>query len=276
MSAANELNAGERLITHAADVTDKAQVAALVDAVTRRLGRIDMLVNNAGANVKNRAVKDMDLETWDRQIAANLNSAFYCIFAVLPQMRARQDGVIVNVSSISGKRATPLGGIAYSAAKFGMSAVGICLGVEEKDNGIRVTNIYPGEVDTPILVNRPVAVDGGASGEDSEAGGRGGGGVVRVLAAAAGARAGADHHADEPGVCVKAHRSGVICPQSGQSRPPRPPRPPCCAVTKAVVLAEFAPGRKCDDLLEGRLDPGCLKDGLKLDFNRRWHGPGLA
>jgi NAD(P)-dependent dehydrogenase (short-subunit alcohol dehydrogenase family) len=156
LTAAKELNAGDRLITHAADVTDKAQVAALVDSVTRRLGRIDLLVNNAGANVKNRAVKDMDLDTWDRQIAANLNSAFYCTFAVLPQMRARQDGVIVNVSSISGKRATPLGGIAYSAAKFGMSALGICLGVEEKDNGIRVTNVYPGEVDTPILVNRPV------------------------------------------------------------------------------------------------------------------------
>ncbi|HEX4589973.1 MAG TPA: SDR family oxidoreductase [Gemmataceae bacterium] len=156
LSAASELNAGERLIVHAADVTDKSQVAALVDSVTRRFGRIDILVNNAGANVKNRAVKDMDLETWDRQIAANLNSAFYCTFAVLPQMRARQDGVIVNVSSISGKRATPLGGIAYSAAKFGMSALGICLGVEEKDNGIRVTNVYPGEVDTPILANRPV------------------------------------------------------------------------------------------------------------------------
>jgi NAD(P)-dependent dehydrogenase (short-subunit alcohol dehydrogenase family) len=154
-TAAADVNAGERLLVHPADVTDKLQVAALVDLVTRRFGRIDILVNNAGANVKNRAVKDMDLETWDRQIAANLNSAFYCIFAVLPQMRTRQDGMIVNISSISGKRASPLGGIAYSAAKFGMAALGICLGVEEKDNGIRVTNIYPGEVDTPILANRP-------------------------------------------------------------------------------------------------------------------------
>src|SRR5947209_7962989 len=154
-TAVADLNAGERLLAHPADVTDKLQVAALTDLVTRRFGRIDILVNNAGANVKNRAVKDMNLETWDRQIAANLNSAFYCIFAVLPQMRTRQDGMIVNISSISGKRASPLGGIAYSAAKFGMAALGICLGVEEKDNGIRVTNIYPGEVDTPILAHRP-------------------------------------------------------------------------------------------------------------------------
>jgi NADP-dependent 3-hydroxy acid dehydrogenase YdfG len=153
--AAAELDAGDRLLAHPADVSDKIQVAALMNIVTQRFGRIDVLVNNAGANVRNRAMKDMDVETWDRQIAANLDSAFYCIFAVLPQMRARQDGVIVNISSISGKRATPLGGIAYSAAKFGMSALGICLGIEEKDNGIRVTNIYPGEVDTPILANRP-------------------------------------------------------------------------------------------------------------------------
>jgi NAD(P)-dependent dehydrogenase (short-subunit alcohol dehydrogenase family) len=157
-TASAELNAGDRLLTHPTDVSDRFQVAALIDLVTRRFGRIDILVNNAGANVKNRAIKDMDIETWDRQIAANLNSAFYCTFAVLPQMRARKDGVIVNISSISGKRATPLGGAAYSAAKFGMSALGVCLGVEEKDNGIRVSNIYPGEVDTPILENRPVAL----------------------------------------------------------------------------------------------------------------------
>jgi NAD(P)-dependent dehydrogenase (short-subunit alcohol dehydrogenase family) len=157
-AAATELDVGDRVLAHAADVSDKLQAAALVDAVTRRFGRIDILVNNAGANVKNRAMKDMDVETWDRQIAANLDSAFYCTFAVLPQMRTRKDGVIVNISSISGKRATPLGGAAYSAAKFGMSALGICLGIEEKDNGIRVTNIYPGEVDTPILANRPAAL----------------------------------------------------------------------------------------------------------------------
>jgi NADP-dependent 3-hydroxy acid dehydrogenase YdfG len=154
-AAATDLDSGDRVLVHPADVSDRFQVAGLVDSVSNRLGRIDILVNNAGANVRNRAMKDMDIETWDRQIAANLDSAFYCIFAVLPQMRARKDGVIVNISSIAGKRAGPLGGIAYSAAKFGMSALGICLGVEEKDNGIRVTNIYPGEVDTPILVNRP-------------------------------------------------------------------------------------------------------------------------
>ena len=61
----------------------------------------------------------------------------------------------MNVVSIAGKRANPLGGAAYDAAKFGMSALGLVLGAEEKDSGVRVSNIYPGEIDTPILEHRP-------------------------------------------------------------------------------------------------------------------------
>jgi NADP-dependent 3-hydroxy acid dehydrogenase YdfG len=56
---------------------------------------------------------------------------------------------------VAGKRGNPLGGAAYVASKFGMSGLGLCLGAEEKDSGLRVTNIYPGEVDTPILAARP-------------------------------------------------------------------------------------------------------------------------
>jgi NADP-dependent 3-hydroxy acid dehydrogenase YdfG len=70
-------------------------------------------------------------------------------------MLHRGDGVVINISSIAGKRASPLGGAGYSAAKFGMTALGLCLAAEEKDCGIRVCNIYPGEVDTPILEVRP-------------------------------------------------------------------------------------------------------------------------
>jgi NADP-dependent 3-hydroxy acid dehydrogenase YdfG len=91
-------------------------------------------------------------------VAANLDGAFYCIHAVLPQMRERKDGVIININSVAGKRSGPLGGASYNAAKFGLSALGICVAAEEKDNNIRVCNIYPGEIDTPILVNRPVPV----------------------------------------------------------------------------------------------------------------------
>jgi NADP-dependent 3-hydroxy acid dehydrogenase YdfG len=137
------------------DVADKKQVAALVKTVTEKLGPIDILVNNAGTNLKERTFRELTPEAWDRLIRTNLDGAFYCIHAVFPGMLARKDGVIINIVSIAGKRASPLGGIAYAASKFGQAALGIALGAEEKDSGIRVCNIYPGEVDTPILVHRP-------------------------------------------------------------------------------------------------------------------------
>ena len=77
------------------------------------------------------------MEAWQTLIRANLDGAFYCIQAVLPAMLERKDGVIINVSSVAGKRANPLGGAAYVAAKFGMSALGIGLAAEEKDSGMR-------------------------------------------------------------------------------------------------------------------------------------------
>ena len=65
------------------------------------------------------------------------------------------DPPAVNVVSVAGKRANPLGGAAYVAAKFGMGALGLVLAGEEKDSGVRVSNVYPGEIDTPILAARP-------------------------------------------------------------------------------------------------------------------------
>lgn len=156
--AAATLKGGERLIALSCDVTSSKQVKGLVDDVKKRFGRIDILVNNAGLNIKERAARQLTPESWDQLVRTNLDGAFYCIHAALPDMLARKDGLIINIVSVAGKRATPLGGVGYAAAKFGMSALGIGLAAEEKDSGIRVCNIYPGEVDTPILVNRPTPV----------------------------------------------------------------------------------------------------------------------
>lgn len=139
----------------AADVSDQKQVATLVSRVEKELGPIDILVNNAGTNLKERTFRELTPEAWDRLIRINLDGAFYCIHAVFPGMLKRKDGLIINVVSIAGKRASPLGGVAYAASKFGQAALGMGLAAEEKDAGIRVCNIYPGEVDTPILVHRP-------------------------------------------------------------------------------------------------------------------------
>jgi NADP-dependent 3-hydroxy acid dehydrogenase YdfG len=147
------------LIPVAADVSDQRQVIMLVAHVAKKLGGpIDILVNNAGTNLKERSFRELTPEAWDRLIRTNLDGAFYCIHAVMPSMIARQDGVIINIVSTAGKRASPLGGVAYAASKFGMAALGLGVGAEEKDSGIRVCNIYPGEVDTPILQFRPTPV----------------------------------------------------------------------------------------------------------------------
>jgi NADP-dependent 3-hydroxy acid dehydrogenase YdfG len=156
--AAEALSGGDRLVQHAADLTDAAQAQALVQGVIGRFGHLDILVNNAGMNIKARAVRELTPESWRRMTQANLDSAFYCIYAALPHMLQRREGLVINICSIAGLRAGPLGGAAYVAAKFGMHGLGICLAEEVREVGIRVSNIYPGEVDTPILVNRPKPV----------------------------------------------------------------------------------------------------------------------
>lgn len=157
-AAAKELGGGSNLLAHPADVTDAKQAEDLVRATTQKFGRVDVLVNNAGMNIKQRSIKELTPETWREMVAANLDGAFHCILAALPQMRVRKDGVIICINSVSGKRSGPLGGASYNAAKFGLAALGICVAAEEKDNNIRVCNIFPGEIDTPILEHRPTPV----------------------------------------------------------------------------------------------------------------------
>jgi NADP-dependent 3-hydroxy acid dehydrogenase YdfG len=157
-AVAAELKAGKNLITVPTDVTNADQCQKLIDAATKAFGRVDILVNNAGTNLKARTLRELTPESWDMMIRTNLDGAFYCTKAVLPQMFERKDGVIVNVVSVAGKRANPLGGAAYVAAKFGMGGLGLVLANEEKDSGVRVSNVYPGEIDTPILVQRPTPV----------------------------------------------------------------------------------------------------------------------
>ncbi|MBP3954066.1 SDR family oxidoreductase [Gemmata sp. G18] len=157
-AVAQELNAGDSLRTLPTDVTKVEQCQALIDFATKTFGRVDILVNNAGTNIKDRTLRELTPEAWDMMIRTNLDGAFYCTKAVLPQMFDRKDGVIVNVVSVAGKRANPLGGAAYVAAKFAMGGLGLVLSNEEKDSGVRVSNVYPGEIDTPILAARPKPV----------------------------------------------------------------------------------------------------------------------
>jgi len=144
------------LLAHPADVADRQSVATFFDWATDQLGQIDILVNNAGVNIKNRTMAEMNPEDWDHLFNVNATGTYNCIYQVLPQMRERQDGLIINISSVAGRRATLLGGIAYNATKHAQAALGIGLAQEVGGSGVRVTTFYPGEVNTPILAGRPV------------------------------------------------------------------------------------------------------------------------
>ena len=101
---------------------------------------------------------ELDPRDFERILAVNCTGLYNVLHAVLPGMRQRRQGLIVSISSVAGKRALPLAGPAYCASKFAATALGTAVGLEERANGIRITNIYPGEVDTPLLDQRPVPV----------------------------------------------------------------------------------------------------------------------
>lgn len=146
------------IVWHEVDVADRASVNSLFDWARRELPPLDIVVNAAGVNIKTRMMSDMQPEQFDQVMAINATGVYNVFCAALPEMRKRREGLIVNISSISGLRAAPLGGVAYNASKFAATALGTSVGGEEAKNGIRITSIFPGEVETPILEHRPQPV----------------------------------------------------------------------------------------------------------------------
>jgi NADP-dependent 3-hydroxy acid dehydrogenase YdfG len=146
--------AGDNLATHACDISNRDDVSALF----ADLGTPDILVNAAGINIAKRKVSEIDPADFDKLLAINCTGFFNLIHAALPAMRERKDGLVFNISSVAGKRAYPLAGMAYSASKFGVTGMASAINAEEAENGIRITSIFPGEVNTPILDERPVKV----------------------------------------------------------------------------------------------------------------------
>jgi len=138
------------------DVGDREAVVRTAADIEKRRGRIDILVTSAGTNLGKRNLRTMTLEGWDEVVRINLNGLFYCCHAVIPGMRTRKDGLIVNVSSWAGRYASALTGPAYNATKRAVIAVTESINIEECANGIRATSILPGEVATPIMEKRPV------------------------------------------------------------------------------------------------------------------------
>jgi len=146
------------MLARTVDVGDWKSVEALFADVAKTVGHVDILINSAGTNTARRKLDELSIEDWDLMMKINCYGSYYCLRAVVPQMKQRRDGLIVNINSISGLRAGLLGGIGYNVSKFGVTALGITAAQEVAEFGIRVTNVYPGEVDTPILEKRPTPV----------------------------------------------------------------------------------------------------------------------
>lgn len=149
---------GLQLRGHPLDVACRRSVGEFFEWVNREQGPTQLLVQAAGVNIRQRSMAEMSPEQWDQVLAINATGAYNCLAAVLPNMRQQQSGLVVLISSVAGKRAIALGGVAYCASKFAMTALGTAVANEVLEEGVRITNVYPGEVDTPILDNRPQPV----------------------------------------------------------------------------------------------------------------------
>ena len=150
--------AGGNAETEPLDVGDSRAVQRVADAIINRHGRVDILVNSAGLNTTTRLWTDQTPDGFDEVIRVNLEGTFYCTKAVLPSMRAKKDGLIINVVSWSGIYTSMLAGTAYSASKRAVVSLTENLNMQECINGIRACALCPGEVATEILDKRPVPV----------------------------------------------------------------------------------------------------------------------
>jgi len=131
----------------ACDVADEQAVAAMAEAVRKKFGAVDVLINNAG-KFAGAPLTDMSVADFDGLIAANLRSVFLVSRAFVPGMIARRRGDVFNMSSIAGRGAYP-GGTGYSAAKFGVSGLSQVMRAELREQGVRVCCVYPGATWSP-------------------------------------------------------------------------------------------------------------------------------
>src|SRR5882672_8711275 len=143
---------GGRAIAVAADVSQAAAVAAMVEQVASALGPIDILVNNAGMAIV-RCVDDLTEDDFDRTIAVNLKSAFLCTQAVLPAMRARKWGRVVNISSGAARGAGAIG-VHYNASKAGMEGLTRGYAARLVKEGITVNAVAPSLIETDMMRGR--------------------------------------------------------------------------------------------------------------------------
>jgi 3-oxoacyl-[acyl-carrier protein] reductase len=141
-------DSGASTFVVAADVADEGAVSRAVAAVEQQLGPVDVLVNNAGIFAA-APIEKMDAVVFDRVLAVNLRGPFLMSRAVLPGMKSRKRGHIVNISSTAGRRGFAGGG-AYCASKFGLAGLTEAMRYEARASDVRVSCVFPSTVDTSL------------------------------------------------------------------------------------------------------------------------------
>jgi len=154
-AAAREV--GVKAEAYPLDLAKIEQVQSSISAIAAQLGAVDILVNSAGMGYTG-SLAQTSLADWQNVLDLNLTSVWQCILGVLPSMRDRGSGIIINVSSIAGIQTFPNWG-PYCVSKFGLMALSKTLAAEERARGIRVTAICPGSVNTPMWDTDTVHAD---------------------------------------------------------------------------------------------------------------------
>ncbi|MDO5290776.1 MAG: SDR family oxidoreductase [Pseudomonadota bacterium] len=140
---------GGQALAVACDVARRQDVEQLAQTALKTFGRIDVLVNNAGV-MPQAPLAALKVSEWDQMIDVNIKGVLYGIAAVLPTMKAQKSGHIINLSSVAGLRVAAGLGTVYSATKFAVKAISEGLRVEVAGDGIRVTTLYPGAVQSEL------------------------------------------------------------------------------------------------------------------------------
>jgi len=140
---------GAPTVVLAVDVSDEGAVSRAVAAAEQQLGPVDVLVNNAGIFVT-APIEKLDTLAFDRTLAVNLRGPFLMCRALLPGMKSRKRGHIVNISSTAGRRGFAGGG-AYCASKFGLAGLTEAMRYEARASNVRVTCVYPSTVNTDLV-----------------------------------------------------------------------------------------------------------------------------
>ena len=135
------------------DVRDPQACRALVEGAVAHFGGLDILINNAGVG-EFAPIQEMDPESWDRQIRTNLDGVFHCSKAAVPHLLQRGGGWILNIGSLAGRN-TFSGGVAYNASKWGLLGMSEAMMLDLRDEGVRVSCIMPGSVNTHFFEGGP-------------------------------------------------------------------------------------------------------------------------